>query len=440
MLKKLRRKIVFTNMVLVGLVLVLVFTSFGFISAKVTKATLAASIAISVQTQDLDEAQRHSQFFPQWNNGSLSGEWNNPMDDFGQDTTTPEISIPESADLLVALVCVDNSGNILSVGENSLNLSEEELSQAVQAALENSTEGIQEIQQMSLFYRCTITEGKTYIAFVSSTDFKADIRTMVSSFIFLWVMLMVLFFIISEYMARISLRPVEKAWKQQQAFVADASHELKTPLAVILANNNILLSDGRDLSPSNRKWVESTQEEALHMQTLLEHLLFLARSDSGDQRMLISQVNLSDMLEEDVLQFEPLAYERGVTIDAQVSPQILLQGDATMMKQLIHILLDNACKYAPQGSVVHASLTAERNGCLLKVNNSGDPIDPEELPHIFERFYRTDKVRTITDDSSGFGLGLAIAKSIVEDHRGTIQVTSTQEEGTTFIVRFKGRG
>ena len=255
----------------------------------------------------------------------------------------------------------------------------------------------------------------------------------------MWLIIMALFFLISVFMARVAVKPVKESWDRQQEFVADASHELKTPLTVILANNNILLDPARGLAEEDRKWVESTQDEAAHMKTLVDQLLFLARSDSGDQKMLLSDLDLGDMVMDDVLQFEPVAFERGILIEPDLEPDIHIEGDSTMIRQLIHILLDNACKYASANGTIDVSLKRERQGCTLAVHNPGPAIPADDLPHIFERFYRADKARTHKENTSGYGLGLAIAKSIAEDHNGTIQCTSTDENGTTFTVRFRER-
>jgi signal transduction histidine kinase len=155
--------------------------------------------------------------------------------------------------------------------------------------------------------------------------------------------------------------------------------------------------------------------------------------------MLLTDLDLADMVQEDILQFEPVAFERGILIEPDLDPDIHIEGDGTMIKQLIHILLDNACKYASENGTIDITLKREWQGCTLAVHNPGPPIPAEDLPHIFERFYRADKARTYQEGTTGYGLGLAIAKSIAEDHNGAISCTSTKEAGTTFTVRFRER-
>ena len=244
---------------------------------------------------------------------------------------------------------------------------------------------------------------------------------------------MVAIFFISLFLSKLAVRPVEKAWKQQQQFVADASHELKTPLTVILANNNILISHVNDTAANQKKWLDSTGEEAEHMRKLIENMLFLAQGDAGQTPAIQIPVHFSELAWSVLLQFEPIAYEKQIELDSDIQPGLYIKGDTTQLKQLIHIFLDNGCKYAGQHGQVFLRLFSQQNNVLLCVRNTGAVIPKEELPHIFERFYRSDKARV---REGGFGLGLAIAKSITESHSGTISVESTPETGTKFTVCF----
>ena len=232
------------------------------------------------------------------------------------------------------------------------------------------------------------------------------------------------------------IKPVEEAWQQQQQFVADASHELKTPLAVIIANTQILMADDT-IAHDSRRWIESTQDEATHMRNLVEELLELARTDEAGGNAQVMQhnpVDFSDLVDSACLEYDAIAFERGTFIDEEVDEGIVVAGDTEWLERLVKILIENACKYTKGDSPVHVSLANEGKRCTLSVNNKGDVIDAEDLPHVFDRFYRTDKARTRGDETGGFGLGLAIAKGITESHKGTISCTSNEVEGTTFTV------
>jgi signal transduction histidine kinase len=246
-------------------------------------------------------------------------------------------------------------------------------------------------------------------------------------------------FAITYALANRALAPVAAAWEQQRRFVADASHELKTPLAVILANNEILEKDG-GIPPESRRWIQSTADEARHMKSLVNDLLQLARADEGAvgvaSAMQSEDLDLSDMVDRSALEFDAVAFEKGCMIDAQVEPGITMKGDREWMERLVRILIDNACKYCSANSTIRLVLRREGQHVVYSVNNQGPVIDPEDLAHVFDRFYRSDKARSRSDSHGGFGLGLAIAKSTAEAHGGRIQATSTEADGTTFTVTF----
>ena len=231
-----------------------------------------------------------------------------------------------------------------------------------------------------------------------------------------------------------ALAPVEKAWKQQHQFVADASHELKTPLAVILANTQILRGEQSDIPVESRRWIDSTAEEAERMKGLVEGLLELARTEegAGSARRDVD-VDLSGTVEGEALQFDAVAFERGCTIESDVAEGLHVMGDPDQLERLVKTLLDNACKYAAAGTQVRVRLARQGPVAEYSVTNKGTPIDAEDLPHVFDRFYRSDKARARS--TGGFGLGLAIAKGIAESHGGKISVTSSEADGTRFCVR-----
>lgn len=233
------------------------------------------------------------------------------------------------------------------------------------------------------------------------------------------------------------LKPVSHAWDQQRQFVADASHELKTPLAVIIANTEILLKDD-SISQEAKRWVKSTADESAHMKNLVEELLELARTDegatSGSGIMHMDDVDFSAQVESAALEFDAIAFEHGSTLEEDVQENIHVTGDAEWTQRLIKILIDNAIKYATVGTQVSVRLWRDGKKCHLTVNNHGDVISAEDLKHIFDRFYRSDEARTRQPGAGGFGLGLAIAKGIATAHKGTIEATSNAEDGTTFTV------
>ena len=259
-----------------------------------------------------------------------------------------------------------------------------------------------------------------------------------------------LLFLLNLVFSRWALRPVQRAWAQQQQFIADASHELKTPLTVILANNAILRQRGGDTIASQRQWIESTQMEAERMQGLVTDMLDLARpAPEGAQASEgpAGIVDLSRLVEGEALTFEAVAFERELMWECAIDKGITVRGNATRLQRAVAVLLDNACKYTNAGGTVTVTLRAHAREAVLSVRNSGEPIDEADLPHLFDRFYRADAARTHNAadaennggepgaNTGGYGLGLAIARDIAQAHKGTIAVTSTAQEGTTFTLR-----
>ena len=239
------------------------------------------------------------------------------------------------------------------------------------------------------------------------------------------------FFVVSVLLSRWLVRPVEESWRRQQQFVADASHELKTPLTVLLADADILLGHPDDTIRSQSRWVEHLRDEGLRMKGLVEDLLFLARGDAGDRERPRGRVELSQVCEGCVMSFEPLAFEAGLVLESSVAPGVGVTGDGEELRRLCAILLDNACKYCGPGGTVR--VTPEGGGeAALTVHNTGGPIPAEDQAHLFERFYRADAARG--REKGGYGLGLSIAAAIVERHGGKIAVRSTAGEGTAFTV------
>lgn len=248
---------------------------------------------------------------------------------------------------------------------------------------------------------------------------------------------LVALFVISFFLSAWVVRPVEKAWAQQKQFVADASHELKTPLTVILANTGILLSHPQDSIEQQKRWIQNTQEEAVNMKKLVDDMLFLAKSDAAVS-LVYSEVNFSDVVWSSVLPFESVAFEQGLSLDSDIAENINFLGDEGKLRELVRILLDNACKYcAPKGKIfVRLEREGEKERFLLSVKNTvSEKMSEQELERMFERFYRADKARN--REKGGYGLGLAIAKSIVDQHHGKISASYPSEDEIAVNVQFR---
>lgn len=263
-------------------------------------------------------------------------------------------------------------------------------------------------------------------------DISGEIDTMESlgrSCVLIGLLSFSVFLLISVLLARWAVKPVEQAWNQQRQFVADASHELKTPLTVIMTNAE-LLSGGTYEQDQRQQFVDSILTMSRQMRGLVESLLELARVDNGTAKMAFSQLDFTELVEEGLLPFEPVFFEQELQLRSYLEPGVTLRGSGSHLKQVLDILLDNAAKYAAPGGLVEVSLRKAGNHCLLAVSNPGPEISREDLKHIFRRFYRADKARTM---NRSYGLGLAIAQGIVAEHGGKIWAESENGINTFFV-------
>ncbi len=267
-------------------------------------------------------------------------------------------------------------------------------------------------------------EGR--IAFVNLQSEQAQLRSSQWTWGLVYLGALALFFLLALLLSRSALRPVETAWAQQQRFVSDASHELKTPLTVILANLDILENER-----GGSQWLTAARTEGLMMKKLIENLLFLAHSDEARQPLRREKVSLSDIASETVLAMEALAYEKNLALHSDILPAQMIQGDADLLRRMLGILLDNAVKYTPAGGSIRVTLGKSRDKLALTVHNSKAYIPPEHLAHIFDRFYRMDAARS--KGEGGYGLGLSIAAQIARRHGGVLRAYSQEGSGTRFV-------
>ena len=230
---------------------------------------------------------------------------------------------------------------------------------------------------------------------------------------------MVLLLGVSILLSRWATRPVEKAWRQQRQFLSDASHELKTPLTVILSNAELLQSAHLDERPA--RWSDNIRSEAGRMKSLVEEMLTLARADNAVRTAVLEEVSLTDVAADCALSFEPVAFEAGKPLEEDLAEDVTVLGDREKLRQVVAILLDNAVKYGAAGGAITLTLRKTDRQARLTVANPGEPIPQEQLRRLFERFYRADDSR---GEQSGFGLGLPIASTIAAEHRGTLKAES----------------
>lgn len=238
------------------------------------------------------------------------------------------------------------------------------------------------------------------------------------------------FLAVSVLLSRWAVGPVERAWEQQRQFVADASHELKTPLTVILTNAE-LLREGPAGEEERRRFTDNILTMARQMRALVESLLELARADARPAEGTMEPVDMSRLMQEVLLPFEPVFFEAGLTLTGEIQEGLRVRGAEGQLRQIADILLDNARKYTPSGGAVTLALTRSGRSCLLSVAGPGTPLTRQERQDVFKRFYRADPARR---REGSWGLGLSIAQEIAARHGGKIWADSSAE-GNRFTVR-----
>ena len=256
--------------------------------------------------------------------------------------------------------------------------------------------------------------GYTLVVFMDNTVVNERAMTLLRYTLIFGGVALVLFFFLSMFLAKKIVDPLEESYQKQKQFISDAGHELKTPISIVSANAELLAHETGD-----NQWLANIQYENERMGVLVGQLLDLARTESVTPPM--ERLDLSHLVDGEVLPFESVAFEKGLTLRYDVATSVTVEGNGAQLKQLVSILLDNAIRHSDEQGEVGLALTKERGTAVLSVKNTGEYIPEKEREQIFERFYRVDTVRNSADKH--YGLGLAIAKAIVVSHKGHIEVT-----------------
>jgi signal transduction histidine kinase len=236
-------------------------------------------------------------------------------------------------------------------------------------------------------------------------------------------------------LVRKSTAPVEQTMETMRRFMADAAHELRTPIAVLRGQAEVALQRERE-APEYAEALHRIEREAERLGATVEDLLTLARADAGERPIARERVFLDDQALDAATAARPLAERRGVALEVGDFEEAVALGDPALMHQLLMIVIDNAVKFTPQGGRVKVSAAAAGGQAEVVVEDTGIGIRPDQLPHIFERFWRGDPARGRGDGAQGAGLGLAIARWIADAHGAQIQVTSEPGKGTRVAIRF----
>lgn len=388
MIKRLRWKFVCINMIIVTAMLYVIFSLVLFFMG----------MGMEIQSRNMMQNITDNAFRPGWRLEERQAGWR------------PHF-----------VVQIGTKGEILAIDSGYFEqMDETTLLEYTRAALSEKAES-GTLRELKLrFQKKNAIYGQTIIFM----DMSGEISTMESltkTCMFISVISFGIFLVVSFLLAGWAVKPVETAWNQQRQFVADASHELKTPLTVIMTNAELLQSP--DYGETERqRFTDSILTMSQQMRGLVESLLELARVDNGTAKMVFSEQDLSELVSDGLLPFEPVYFEKGLLLESQIQEGIRVKGSQPHLRQVLDILLDNAAKYSSPNGMVLVKLQRQGNHCLLSVANPGDAISKEDLKNIFKRFYRIDKVRAM---NHSYGLGLSIADSIVHEHGGRIWAESS---------------
>lgn len=309
----------------------------------------------------------------------------------------------------------DSSGEIHAVGDSAYDLEDEEFVRAIYE-LADSAEPFGVLEDYSLRYSHSPRDSGR-IVFVDTSGEQAMLAELYKNSALIGAASFFVFLAVSVLLANWAVKPVDRAWREQRQFVADASHELKTPLTVITTNAELLAArDGETGAAAG--YSGNILSMAKRMRALIEGLLELARADSGQLEMNFERLDMSRLCLEALLPFEPLYFEKGLELESVLEEGVFVRGSGEHLRQLADILLDNARKYSTQPGLVEFRLKKQGGSCVITVENPSEEISPADRKNIFRRFYRLDKARSA---DGSYGLGLSIAESIVSAHKGKIR-------------------
>lgn len=307
-------------------------------------------------------------------------------------------------------VALSDKDSVLAVDNEGRDAYQEE--ELVQIARKISSQDQRSGRMGNITYIVEAKEGYTLVAFMDNTVSEAGLKTMLRYVFLVGGLAILAMFFIASILAGFIISPLEENDRQQKRFISDASHELKTPIAVIATNAEML---SRELG--HNEWLSNIQYETERMDRLVKQLLDLSHAESAIVPM--ESLDFSRLVTGETLAFESLAFDKGKTFVTEIEEVIILMGNPSQLTQLVSILLDNAIRHST-GREIGISLVRRPHTALLTVTNDGNEIPPEKIQHLFERFYRVDEARN--SESHHYGIGLSIAKAIAEKHGGNIDV------------------
>ena len=404
MLNKLKRKFISVNIFCITIILTLVFIAVCIVTYRTERENIIRGLHLAADKIILAES-------------SIDDDENTLFDSGEPDFSTLTIFF-------------DESGEIIEIYTDEDKTDPKPVLYSVAERIEESdkTEGI--LWDYSLFFVKGSIGGRSYASITSGEVLRNNIRTITRAAGMILFACLLLFIALSYFLASVAIKPVKETWEGQKRFIADASHDMKTPLTVILANTEIIRTHAG--TEESKKWLSSTKAEAERMKRLVDSMLELSSTEFSDERVVLSEINFSEITERTVLQMEAVAFDKSTYVESNIAKGVIIKGNEDRLSRLLHILIDNGIKYANKDSTLRVSLVKGKRFAKLTVTNEGSYINEDDMPRLFERFYRGDKARS----GGGFGLGLAIAKNLTESMGGTISAENKKDVGATFTASF----
>lgn len=371
-------------------------------------------------------------------------------------TASKENIVPEKEDCTFLLMYVDDEGNFIKTGTNQVaydplddNYSEkyghersewfDELSMKIAKC--KSEEHVFKLNQRYYIFdsieylnlqkptqNCLLFSIFDYTSYISNTN------VMFFSLLIGYFIVIVLLSFSAIIIAERTISPIREAFYKQKELIANASHELKTPLTVINTNLSVLENNKTETIESQNRWINNIIEQTNRMNRLIYQMLDLSKTESLLASETKLPIQLSELIEKLVMEFEVNAFEKKIHVTSNIEENIVFNGNMENMIKLFTILIDNAIKYTQENGAIDLSLTQKKNKIEFTIQNTGKGIEKENLGKVFQRFYKQDESYN-QDSNHSFGLGLAIAKAIVNQLNGTITVTSEVNVHTTFVVK-----
>ncbi|BAH05629.1 sensor histidine kinase [Clostridium kluyveri] len=400
MFRKLKIELILINLILTGLVLITIFSGIYVLMERSFERSSYMHMTKTSEMEDIPPPPEH-----------------------------PNRELISSENFFIK---TDKIGRIKETSSN-FTLSEEVSYNIIKNIFNNKDPRGTIIYESFNFRYLKVPKKYGFIIIFQDKSFDSEVlRRLIIISVLVCIASLILVFIISLFLANTSLKPIINAWKKQQSFVADASHELRTPLAVITTNLDIVLDNKNETVEAQGKWLGNIKLETARMTKLIEELLFLARSDSYEASLSISSFNLSNAIIQSIIPFEATFIKYKIHTSYDIQQNVIFSGNEGRIKQLAAILIDNAIKHTYEKGSIDIKMHTIKNKIEFTVSDTGEGIPEEHLDKIFERFYKVDKSRS--NRNGNFGLGLSIAKSIVNEYKGNITVSSALGKGSMFKV------